>query len=113
MAHPEHLTEPGRPYLSYSEYHFDIEKQNQEALRKNNEELDKLCKNSPPYLSYSEYHFDIEKQNQEALRKNNEKLNQLCKNICLIIGWSLAVCLFIHLLINVYSIILDCLTKFE
>lgn len=45
MAHPAYPTEPGPPCLSYSEYQSDIEKQNQEALRKNNEKLDKLCKN--------------------------------------------------------------------
>lgn len=37
-------------------------------------------------------------RNQELLRKNNEKLDELCKNICLIIGWSLVICLFIYII---------------
>lgn len=45
MAHPAYLTKSGPPHLPFSEYNNDIEKQNQEALRRNNEELDKLCKN--------------------------------------------------------------------
>lgn len=45
MAHPAYPTEPGPPRLPFSEYQNDIEKQNLEALKKNNEKLDKLCKN--------------------------------------------------------------------
>lgn len=37
-------------------------------------------------------------RNQELLRKNNEKLDELCKNICLIIGWSLVICLFTYII---------------
>ena len=37
-------------------------------------------------------------RNQELLRKNNEKLDELCKNICLIIGWSLVICLFMYII---------------
>ena len=55
----------------------------------------------PPHLSYSEYQNDIEKQNrEEALKKNNEKLDELCKNICLIIGWSLVLCIFLYIILN-------------
>ena len=43
MTHPAYTTEPGPP-KKYSDYQYDIETQNQEALRKNNEELDKRCK---------------------------------------------------------------------
>ena len=60
---------------------------------------------------YSTLQYDVEKQ--EELPKNNKKLYQLCKKIYLICCWSLAVCLLIQLLINVYNIILDCLTKFD
>ena len=37
-------------------------------------------------------------RNQELLRKNNEKLDELCKNICLIIGWSMVICLFMYII---------------
>ena len=53
MAHPAYPTEPGPPRLPFSEYQNDIEKQNQEALRKNNEELDKLCKNICAIVGWS------------------------------------------------------------
>ena len=53
-----------------------------------------------PRLPFSRYQNDIEKQNQEALRKNNEKLDKLCKNICLIIGWSLVICLFLYIILS-------------
>tara|TARA_Y100000389_G_scaffold164155_1_gene167714 strand:+ start:129 stop:350 length:222 start_codon:yes stop_codon:yes gene_type:complete len=42
-AYPAYPTKPGPPRLPFSEYQNDIEKQNQEALRKNNEKLDELC----------------------------------------------------------------------
>ena len=64
---------------------------------------------SPPKKKYSALQYDIEKQEQgkEELPKNNKKLYQLCKKICLIFGWSLVVCLFVHLLINIYIILHD------
>jgi hypothetical protein len=43
MVYPAYPTKPGPPRLPFSEYQNDIEKQNQEALRKNNEKLDELC----------------------------------------------------------------------
>ena len=43
-AYPAYPTKPGPPRLPFSEYQNDIEKQNQEALRKNNEKLDETCK---------------------------------------------------------------------
>ena len=52
MAHPAYITEPGPP-KKYSDYEYDIEKQNQEALRKNNEELDKLCKKICTIIGWS------------------------------------------------------------
>ena len=54
-----------------------------------------------PSLPYSEYQNDIEKQNrEESLKKNNEKLDKLCKNICLIIGWSLVLCIFLYIILS-------------
>jgi len=53
MARSAYPTEPGRPSLPFSGYQNDIEKQNQEALRKNNEELDKLCKNICAIIGWS------------------------------------------------------------
>ena len=53
MAHPAYPTEPGPPRLPFSEYNNDIEKQNQEALRKNNEKLNKLCKNICAIVGWS------------------------------------------------------------
>ena len=40
--------------------------------------------------------MDIESQNKELLRKNNEKLDELCKKICLCMGWSLVLFLFLY-----------------
>ena len=40
--------------------------------------------------------MDIESQNKELLRKNNEKLDGLCKKICLCMGWSLVLFLFLY-----------------
>lgn len=55
----------------------------------------------PSHLSYPEYQNDIEKQNrEEALKKYNEKLDKLCKNICLIIGWSLVLCIFLYIILS-------------
>ncbi len=53
MARSAYPTEPGPPRLPFSGYQNDIEKQNQEALRKNNEELDKLCKNICAIIGWS------------------------------------------------------------
>ena len=53
MARSAYPTEPCRPSLPFSGYQNDIEKQNQEALRKNNEELDKLCKNICAIIGWS------------------------------------------------------------
>ena len=40
--------------------------------------------------------MDIESQNKELLRKNNEKLDELCKKICLFMGLSLVLFLFLY-----------------
>jgi len=46
--------------------------------------------------------YDVEKaqksEQQIALEKNNAELDKLCKNICLIIGWSLVITLFIYII---------------
>ena len=46
--------------------------------------------------------YDVEKaqisDQQIALEKNNAERDKLCKNICLIIGWSLVVTLFIYII---------------
>ena len=39
--------------------------------------------------------MDIESQNRELLRKNNEELDKLCGKICLCIGWSLVLLIFV------------------
>ena len=40
--------------------------------------------------------MDIESQNKELIRKNNEELDGLCKKICIPIGWSLVIFLFLY-----------------
>ena len=39
-----------------------------------------------------------EERLREQLRKNNEELDRICKNICLCIGWSGVLCLFIYII---------------
>lgn len=38
---------------------------------------------------------DIEDLKEMARKRNDQKLDELCNRICLIIGWSIVICLFI------------------
>lgn len=38
---------------------------------------------------------DIEALQERARKRNDQKLDELCNRICLIIGWSIVICLFI------------------
>ena len=51
-------------------------------------------------VSGSDVNEDAEELQRIKLQmeKNEEELNKLCKNICLLIGWSLVLILFIYFL---------------
>ena len=38
---------------------------------------------------------DLEDLQEMARKRNDQKLDELCNRICLIIGWSIVICLFI------------------
>ena len=44
-----------------------------------------------------------EERLREQLQKNNEELDRICKSICLCIGWTGVVCLFIYIIITIFT----------